>query len=1114
MATKDFSSKQIRVSQLLASGGISGTTAGMAIYSASNASNLEGGVSDGAIFNNVGSDVFLFVSGTANITNSNRSNVTLFGGDVVVSGTIYAERQVIEVDETTTGSLLVSGSLFVSRSATINQGLNVNSSLSNIETNIFNRFGSAIKISSGTFDEIVVNEDGSRTSFRVESFTKTHAVFVQGTTGQVLILSGGAPASPDELNYSDTAFFVSGSVGSKDTTTRGTSVFGGDVVISGALHGGSPLQIGEHRNDLGTDVELFVSGNNGGINVSGVSLFGGDVAFSGSIYPAGTTATLNIGSVDQSYLGVYAQEFYGDLEGAIRFNARNDEGSTIQKGQAVYIKGLQGQTATVALAACDDPSKMPAFGLAGETASDGADLQIVTFGDLSKINLNSLYVGSFTEGDVLYVSTGSNHTSGSLTNIRPKGGSNLLQNMGFVVRDGGGSDGRIKVGGAGRSNATPNLNDGHIFIGDSTNCSSTASLGLNLAYASGSGAIIGVNGQPIQLQPPSLSSDPVLAISGSVFTSGSFYHVNSTNFVDSSYSVNFNINSASIGGNDRTRFNVRFAKAGNPASSDTFFAIQSGSASSNTQFVGIGDSLGTDVYTSVGGPDFLAGNDTRIWYGIYNDAQRSAIYLMSGAIGTAAESNPRDMTDINFYVSGTVGGKGTEGTSVFGGDVFVSGSLYSDQEVQAYSNIRLSDTEGSTTPTVYMNTAGSVYLQENNNSLFIEANNTMDITIDNTFRVNGDSETNPIFVISNDTAYSDIKGTLVNFSQDSDQDFSVSTANQKRAIFVSASDDSVMIHAEGLPPVGGDTAFFVSGSAYDASAGSFDPNNFGEASGKISQFSGDIIVSGAIVGKNDSLSGISGETNNLFLAAENSIYGTATSFGFYGDVANLQNVGSDMFYFVSGTIGGKGTEGVAVFGGDVVVSGSLIAEEQVRGKETYTLGPFYRQLNNTTEGIVNYSSNTLDTASPNGDFWQHQHQWVAPCSGTLRAVSCMTYGTPGSAINPTPSKVIFAMRKNIFFGGAYPDPTTHFSASMRDNSGISLGAISNGISAVFNAVDGGSTPATDPDYEAIGQAISGSAPFSFAPGDVIFLSVKPETAQAGWYITCNFILELETQKIK
>jgi len=43
-------------------------------------------------------------------------SVSLFGGDVVVSGTLYAEKQVIEVDEFATGSLLVSGSLIVSKS--------------------------------------------------------------------------------------------------------------------------------------------------------------------------------------------------------------------------------------------------------------------------------------------------------------------------------------------------------------------------------------------------------------------------------------------------------------------------------------------------------------------------------------------------------------------------------------------------------------------------------------------------------------------------------------------------------------------------------------------------------------------------------------------------------------------------------------------------------------------------------------------------------------------------------------------------------------------------------------------------------------------------------------
>ena len=99
MATKDFSAKQIRSSQLLASGGISGTTAGLAIYSASNSSNLEGGISDASIFSGVGSDVLLFVSGAAN----QRSSVSLFGGDVVISGTLYAERQIIEVDNTVDG---------------------------------------------------------------------------------------------------------------------------------------------------------------------------------------------------------------------------------------------------------------------------------------------------------------------------------------------------------------------------------------------------------------------------------------------------------------------------------------------------------------------------------------------------------------------------------------------------------------------------------------------------------------------------------------------------------------------------------------------------------------------------------------------------------------------------------------------------------------------------------------------------------------------------------------------------------------------------------------------------------------------------------------------------
>ena len=53
---------------------------------------------------------------------------------------------------------------------------------------------------------------------------------------QVLILSGGHATDTDESSYTDLAFFVSGSINNANhQTVKGTSLFGGDVVVSGAL---------------------------------------------------------------------------------------------------------------------------------------------------------------------------------------------------------------------------------------------------------------------------------------------------------------------------------------------------------------------------------------------------------------------------------------------------------------------------------------------------------------------------------------------------------------------------------------------------------------------------------------------------------------------------------------------------------------------------------------------------------------------------------------------------------------------------------------------------------------------------------------------------------------
>ena len=142
----------------------------------------------------LGSDVAVFISGATNSKNTARAGAALFGGDVVISGTLYAERQVIEVDELVDGDLLVTGSLVTSQGATIGSTLTIEGSL-------------------------------------------------KSSTSKLLILSGGAALSTNEGGYPDVNFFVSGSQDSAGTTTRGTALFGGDVVISGTLHGGSPLKI-------------------------------------------------------------------------------------------------------------------------------------------------------------------------------------------------------------------------------------------------------------------------------------------------------------------------------------------------------------------------------------------------------------------------------------------------------------------------------------------------------------------------------------------------------------------------------------------------------------------------------------------------------------------------------------------------------------------------------------------------------------------------------------------------------------------------------------------------------------------------------------------------------
>jgi len=169
-----------------------------------------------------------------------------------------------------------------------------------------------------------------------------------------------------------------------------------------------------------------------------------------------------------TFSSVTADEFIGDLRGAVRFQAK--AGENLTKGDVVYISGVSGQKPVVSKARANSATTMPAFGLANSTVNNNANLEVISFGTFAHGNTTG-GAENWEIGDVLYISS---TTAGALTNLKPSGESNLIQNIGKVERVHA-SSGSIMVAGAGRTAATPNLDEGKFFIGDSNNYSSTGS---------------------------------------------------------------------------------------------------------------------------------------------------------------------------------------------------------------------------------------------------------------------------------------------------------------------------------------------------------------------------------------------------------------------------------------------------------------------------------------------------------------------------------------------------------------------------------------------------------------------------------------------------------------
>ena len=175
------------------------------------------------------------------------------------------------------------------------------------------------------------------------------------------------------------------------------------------------------------------------------------------------------------------EEISVDVKGAIHVAARNESGSTITKGTPVYISGQagNGQDFTVDVADADDAAKMPAVGIMYADGANNTDVTIVTHGKFIGIDTSS-----FSVGDDLYISA-----TGTLTATKPTGETAGIQKIAKVIRVHA-SSGQIYVMGASRTNATPNLDDGDIFIGNASNQTVSASLNTKISDYLGAGGDI------------------------------------------------------------------------------------------------------------------------------------------------------------------------------------------------------------------------------------------------------------------------------------------------------------------------------------------------------------------------------------------------------------------------------------------------------------------------------------------------------------------------------------------------------------------------------------------------------------------------------------------------
>jgi len=689
MATKDFRASQIETSKIIGTGSISGTTAGIAIYSGSIASNREGGVvspHNTKMFENVGTDVFLFVSGTRSNDNFTRTDATLFGGDVVISGTLYAERQVIEVDSVADGDFFVTGSMFVEPD---------NNSTKSVAFR--NAAGSDI--------------------FIVDSTNKRIGVNVSDPDAQVEIFGTSTPHLKLSNNAADFATFAVGTHGDLTITTVDANAGAANFVIDAdgavdidadagalSLDGSTGINIGTEA-DVAIDIDastLDIDAS-GALTIDSATSIAIGVTADKPVTIESTTLDVNSsGAITIDSTSTFSVDAVGTsnitTNGALTLSGSTGLNIAADSGE-IDITATKGNVDINAIAGTIDIDSAGAL-----TIDSATSISIGTTAD-KPVSIDSTSFALDASTTVAIDGTGISIDGVDDSNITVTASAKDLD---IAVAGGGTQELRLTSAGTGTSALHLNASAGNVNI-DAV-------------------GPITIDGDRLLISNPATpGADTLFSVSGSIGSRGTSTKGTSLFGGDLVVSGNTKFHDDII---------VEFDKK--------IFFDGAGPSSGNGPFI-----FGNTVALSLDGDNRLlfyydtdavfsdGNNETPL---VMNNGQ---VLILSG--GPATSVNETDYNDLAFFVSGSIGSRGTstKGTAVFGGDLVVSGNT------RLHGNVIVGGA-GDGTDSIFFDGGGGnsgPWIRGNAIAMTIDGDRTIDFRFSQQARFTADSGTKEVVQI-------------------------------------------------------------------------------------------------------------------------------------------------------------------------------------------------------------------------------------------------------------------------------------------------------------------------------------------------------------------------------